>query len=67
MEGPMAPVAYVAEDRLVGYQWKEQPLGPRGVRYPSVGECQGRKTEVGRWVGKHPHIGRGRGDGIGDF
>ena len=27
-KGPMAPVAYVAADGLVGYQW-EQPLGLR--------------------------------------
>ena len=26
MEGPMAPVVSVAEDGLVGHQWKEQPL-----------------------------------------
>ena len=26
MEGPMAPAAYVAEDGLIWYQWKERPL-----------------------------------------
>jgi len=26
MDRPMAPVAYVAEDDLVGHQWKEKPL-----------------------------------------
>jgi hypothetical protein len=29
MQGPMAPVTYVAEDDLVGHQWEEQPLGLR--------------------------------------
>jgi hypothetical protein len=26
-------------------------LGPGGVQFPSVGECQGWKTGVGGWVG----------------
>jgi hypothetical protein len=26
MKGPMAPAAYVAEDGLVGHQWKERSL-----------------------------------------
>ena len=26
----------------------------------NVGECQGRKTVEGRWVGEHPHRGRVR-------
>jgi hypothetical protein len=29
MEGPITPIADVAEDGLVGYQWEEQPLGLR--------------------------------------
>jgi hypothetical protein len=29
MEEPMPPTAYVVEDGLVGYQWKEWPLGLR--------------------------------------
>jgi hypothetical protein len=29
MEGPMVLATYVAEDGLVGYQWKERPLGLR--------------------------------------
>ena len=44
--------------------------GPVGVRCHSVGECQSRKGGVGRWVGEHPHSGRGREgmrDGIGGF
>jgi hypothetical protein len=40
---------------------------PDGVQYPSVGEFQGRKVEVGGWEGEHPHRGRGRGDGIESF
>jgi hypothetical protein len=27
----------------------EVALGPEGVRYPSVGECQGGKVGVGGW------------------
>jgi hypothetical protein len=29
-------------------------LGPVGVQCPSIEECQGRKTGVGRWVGGAP-------------
>ena len=29
MQGPRAPATYVAEDGLVGYQWKVSPLGLR--------------------------------------
>jgi hypothetical protein len=32
---------------------------------PSKGEHQGREAEVGRWVGEHPHRGRGKEDWIG--
>jgi hypothetical protein len=38
-----------------------QALGPEGVPCPSVGECQGGKTGVGRWLGHHPHRGRREG------
>jgi hypothetical protein len=58
----MAPAAYVAEDGLVGHQWEE---GPLVVQCPSVGECYGRKTGEGRWVGEQPHSGRVVGDGMG--
>jgi hypothetical protein len=44
-----------------------EALGPEGVQCPSVGECQGRKTGAGGWVGEHPHRGRRGGDGIGGF
>jgi hypothetical protein len=37
-------------------------FGPVGIQCPSVG----RKGES-RWVGEHPHRGRGREDGLGDF
>ena len=34
-------------------------LGSEVVRCLSVGECQVGKTEVGGWVGEHPHRGGG--------
>jgi hypothetical protein len=42
-----------------------EALGLEGVRCPSVGECQGRRTGVGGCVGEHLH--RGRGDEIGEL
>ena len=33
----------------------------------AIGECQGRKAGVGRWVGKQSHRGRGRRDRVGGF
>jgi hypothetical protein len=36
-----------------------EALGPEGVQCPSVGKCQSGKTGVGRWMGEHPHRGRG--------
>jgi hypothetical protein len=56
---------YVAKDGLVGVGGAA--LTPECVRCPSVKECQGRKTGVGKWVGKHPHGGWVRGDGIEAF
>ena len=50
----MDPVAYVAEDGLVGHQWGGAVIGPESDRHLSVRECQGRKTGVG-----------GRGERIG--
>ena len=39
-------------------------LGPEGVRYPSVGECQGGKVGVGGWVGRTlTEVGVGGGTG----
>jgi hypothetical protein len=46
MEQPILLATYVAEDGLVG----GEALGPEGVRCPSVGECQSRRTGVGGWV-----------------
>jgi hypothetical protein len=55
MDGPMAPVTYVAESGLVGHQWKERPLPQyRGI----LGSRSG---------GGHYHRRRGREDGIGFF
>ena len=34
VEGLMALVTYVAEDGLVGHQWKERPLGLRVFNAP---------------------------------
>ena len=34
MEGPMAPVGYVAEDSIVGHQWEERPLVLRRLNAP---------------------------------
>ena len=56
----MAPPAYVAEDGLVGDQWKEV-LGPEEARCPSVGECQGQEAGLGGLVS------RGKGEGIVGF
>ena len=38
----IAPVAYVAEDGLVGHQW--EALGPVKTPCPSVGENQDREV-----------------------
>jgi hypothetical protein len=40
--------AYVAEDGLVGHQWKERPIGRANVICLSTGESQGQEWE---WVG----------------
>ena len=29
-----------------------EALGPEGVQCPRVGECQGRKTGAGEWMGR---------------
>jgi hypothetical protein len=39
--------AYVAEDGLVGHQWKERPLGLANFTCPSTGEHQGQEVGVG--------------------
>jgi hypothetical protein len=52
--------AYVAEDGLVGHQWKESPLGLANFIYPSKGNTKTKKWE---WVVR----GAGRGEGTGNF
>jgi hypothetical protein len=47
--------AYVAEDGLVGHQWKERPLGLANFICLSTGELQGQE------------VGRGVEGGMGDF
>jgi hypothetical protein len=41
--------------------------GPEGVRCPSVGECQDRKTEVDVWVEEHSHRDGGECFQTGDL
>ena len=41
----------VSKDGLVGYQWKERPLGLASFICPSTGERQGQKAEWGGGVG----------------
>jgi hypothetical protein len=48
MEGLMVPAAYVAEDYLVGHQWKERRMVK--ALCPIVGGCQGQEAGVGGWV-----------------
>jgi len=45
----MAPAAYVAEDGLVGHQWKEKPLF-----LPPPPQCRGMSGGVRRsgWMGR---------------
>ena len=51
--------AYVAEDSLVGHQWKERPMGLANFLCLSTGECQGQELGVG---------GQGSGrEGMGDI
>ena len=45
----MSLAAYVSEDGLVGYQWKERPIGPANFICLSTGEHQGQEVGVGRW------------------
>jgi hypothetical protein len=43
----MAPVAYVAEDGLLGHLWEERPLGPVKAWCHIIGDCQGQEVGVG--------------------
>jgi len=58
----MAPVAYVAEDGLVGHHWKEKPL----VQPMLDTQYRGKLGGCGKGGGcgeEHPYRGRGgRGD-----
>jgi hypothetical protein len=36
-----------------------EALGPEDVQCPRVGQCQGGKMGLNRWVGEHTHRGRG--------
>jgi hypothetical protein len=52
MNQPVLPelvslAAYVAEDGLVGHQWKERSLGLANSICPSTGEHQGQEVGVG--------------------
>jgi hypothetical protein len=49
MEGPLAQSAYVAEDGIVGHQWKESPLGLRVLDVPTLhANCRGMPSREGR-------------------
>jgi hypothetical protein len=52
----MSLAAYVAEDGLVGHQWKERPIGHADFICLSTGECQGQEVGVGGW-GSGGHFG----------
>ena len=56
----MSLTAYVAEDDLVGHQWKERPLGIANLYALVQGNARTKKWE---WVGR----GAGQGEGIGNF
>ena len=43
----MSLAAYVAEDGLVGHQWKERPIGHAHFICLSTGERQGQEVGMG--------------------
>jgi hypothetical protein len=45
----MSLAAYVAEDGLVGHQWKERPIGHSNFICLSTGEHHGQEVGVGGW------------------
>jgi hypothetical protein len=60
----MYPVAYVAEDGLVGHQWEERPLVLQRSYAPIQGNGRVRKQECVCWgAGWRDSIG-GSGDSI---
>jgi hypothetical protein len=64
MEGPMAPVAYVAENALLGISGR-RAFGPSKAQSPSIGECQSGEVGVGGCMKEHYHRSRGGGGGWG--
>jgi hypothetical protein len=61
--------AYVSKDGLVGYHWKERPIGHANCICPSTGERQGQKKKKNgnEWVGKWGEEGMGNfWDSIGN-
>jgi hypothetical protein len=55
MEGPMVSAAYVAEDGLVGPQWKKKPLVLRRLDNPVLGNM---KMVTWEWRGGNGCVGR---------
>jgi hypothetical protein len=47
----VSPAPYVSEDGLVGYQWKEAPIGHANFIFLNTGERQGQEVGGGRRVG----------------
>ena len=45
----MSLSAYISEDGLVGYQWKEKPIGHANFICLSTGELQCQEVGVGGW------------------
>ena len=50
--------AYLSKDGLVGHHWKERPIGQANFICPSTGNARAKKWAC---------VGRGVGEGIGDF
>ena len=64
----MAPAVFVVEDGLpLQASMAQEALGPVQAPCPSVGECQGRETEVFGWVGLYPNRSSDRRDGMGEL
>jgi hypothetical protein len=61
--GLITPVAYAAEDGLIGHQWEERPFVLGRLYATMWGECQGQKLRMGGLVSK----GRGEEGGGGCF
>jgi hypothetical protein len=45
----VSPAAYVSEDGLVSYHWKEGPIGRANFICLSTGERQGQGVGAGGW------------------